>query len=935
MANGDIIEIPDFDFSGFYYPEIFRSLLQFKRTFVPEITDENPNEPFIQLLSAFALVAHLNNVLLDIAATETLLPTSRLLESVKGQLALIDVRLSQAKPAQADVILEFSKVFLASTNIVPINSQFATVETEENPQIIYETDLSFTITPTDNPTSIFTFTAGKILIKDNAFDGGDKLTIEGVDFRNGIEWTPGGTIALTLQAITDSINNSVADEINGRVFAINDGIDIISIIPLAQDVESISIVEDDGATDNFDVLSGGFGLNRVGLASTDGLFFDLFDDKPKAGDIIYINHLDILWDTVEFVFNSFGSGIEGVWEFFDNTLDDDKPDSVTNLGSNLEFDLTDFLGTSNRKDTVVRVVLSATGASETVVSTFTGGKNIITTKGLLGQAVVDLDEQAYVVGSVWNEVANTNDLTSFFTADGKVSFDLPQNQTQNWISTIVNSLAGSWSRFRVTKFTETAASITGTGFDGSALDTSNFNIKIKVDAFAETEIDVTGDAGVSSPYTISTIVSNINAALTVVDASLSSVASDSGGQLKLTSPIVGGLSLVRLVAPSGNDATFEILGLSETSFPHENIGIGKNPNVDRIRIDTGKQFLLVPVVQGQSVAEDPLASSNGTPDQAFLLTFNPIIEGTLIVEANEGSGFQPWNIVENFLNSTSVSKDLTVTIAADDQATIKFGDGTRGKIPLAGVDNIRAIYRIGADNDGNVGAETITVNKSGISFVDRIFNPRQAKGFTVKEGSTDEDLARLKIEGPATLRTRGRAITIPDFEFLATQFTAASGSEIVSRALGIEETFGVKTIELVVVGQGGILLTEAERTELTDFFNGNKVLGISPIILSNHEVTIVNFTPKIIDVVATVTGGNEEQIKNAITSLLNPEATFDDGVTKRWEFGQEIPFSVIIAEIFEVDPVNIKKVVLTTPSADVVLATRELPIAGTVTVSVI
>lgn len=812
MAAKDIT-IPDFDFSGFYFAEILTALIQFQRTNVPEITEENENEPFIQLLRAFSLVGHLNNVLLDISATETLLPTARLLESVRGHLALIDVRLKQASPAQADLILEFSKVFLIPTNVVALTSQFGTEETEDDPQVVFENASSITIQPTDVPTSIFAFNAGKIKILDNAFDGGDKITIDGVDFTNGVEWATGGTIALSLDALRDAINASSAEIITTRMFAVNDGIDTISLIPIDQTITTIIVTESDGATNNFDVLSAGFGVNRAGVASTDGLFFDMFDDTPKQGDVFYVNHVDIMWDTVEFVFDSFGSDITGVWEFYDGNLSDAKPDSITNLGSNLEFDLTDLLGATDRKNSIIRVVLSATGVEETVISIFSGGKNIIRTKGLLGQVSVDLDEQAYVVGSLWNEVSDLNDATTSLTADGKVTFSLPQTQIQNWISTVINLLGGFWLRFRV----------------------------------------------------------------------------------------------ISVSAPT-------------------------NPSIDRVRIDTGKQFLKFLITQGETVVENPFGSSNGNPDQEFILTFEPIIEGSLLIEVNEGGGFQEWNSVENFLNSTSASKDYTLTIQADNTATVIFGDGVRGKIPSAGIDNIRATYRVGADIDGNVGSRTIIVNKSGISFINRLFNPRSAIGFSIKEGTTDEDLARLKIEGPATLRTLNRAITPDDIEFLATQFISSTGSKLVERALAIEETFGVKTIELVVVGPGGSLLTEAQRDELEDFFNGNKVKGIKGILLTNHEVTVVNYTPKIIDVTATTIGGNKTQIENATIALLNPGATFDDGVTKRWDFAQEVPTSIIIAEMFEVDPVNIKKVTLTLPAADVILTTRELPLAGTVTI---
>jgi hypothetical protein len=523
-----------------------------------------------------------------------------------------------------------------------------------------------------------------------------------------------------------------------------------------------------------------------------------------------------MWDSLDFIFQTPGAGLTLVPEFLDNSLEDGKPDAVTNLGSSLEFDLTDVLGTANRSGTVVRVVLIQSGAYEYCVSKYVAGKNIIRTRGLLGQSTVSLDEENYVVGSVWDEVKSATDGTTGLTEDGALSYALPQTESENWTKGVINGLNGHWLRLRV--------------------------------------------VAVSSPV---------------------------------------------------------------------------NPIVDQLRIDLGKQYLLQHVVQGQTVSDEPLGSSNGQPGMEFELTYRPLIENSAIIEVNEGAEFQTWSAKENFLNSSARAKDYVIEISADDRAKVKFGDGKQGKIPTPGVDNIRAIYRVGADSNGNVGARTISVNKSGLSFINRIFNPRQATGWYPKEGSTQEDMARIKVEGPASLRTQNRAITTDDFEELVVKFVGASGSKLVARALAIEETFGVKTIELVVVGPSGVMLTEAQRLEVSDYFNGNKLLGIKPVILSNHEVTVVNYSPRLIDVVATVTGGNAEQIKNAVTALLNPDATYADGSTKRWKFGEEIPFTAIIAEIFEVDPVNIKKVDLTSPASDIMLASRELPLARNITIDVI
>jgi hypothetical protein len=461
-------------------------------------------------------------------------------------------------------------------------------------------------------------------------------------------------------------------------------------------------------------------------------------------------------------------------------------------------------------------VLSSSGAAETLITQFVGGKNIITTTGLLGQSVVSTNREDYVVGSTWNEISDFEDETIGLTTDGKMSYTLPQSQTQNWQPSSVNGAEGVWLRLRI---------------------------------------------------------------------------------ISVTAAV--------------------------------------NPIVDTLLISAGKQYLMERIVQGRTVADNPLGSSNGSNNQEFLLTYKPLIEGSLTTEVDEGSGFEEWTKRSNFLNSTEISKDYTAETSGLDVTTVKFGDNTNGKVPVPGVDNIRSIYRIGADQDGNVGANTIKVNKSGISFVNRLFNPRQAAGWTPKEGSTEQDFARLKIEGPASIRNLGRAVTPSDTADLATQFTDENGSKIVARAKAIEEMFGPKTIGLIVVGQGGILLTEAQRESINNYFNGNEELDIEGIIVSNQQVVTINYIPNVIDVQMVVLGGNAVQIRNAVTALLNPSAVYPDTVIKRWNFGDEVPTSVIADSAFEVDRINVKKVTLIDPAVDIQLGAIQLPLAGNVQVTVI
>lgn len=904
--------VPNFEFSGFYYFEILRDILRYLRINVPEITDESDEEPFIQLARAWSLAHHYMNVRLDIVANETLLPTARLLESVRSQLKLIDFQLRAATPAQTQVVMEFSSLFSDPlTLIVPRNSQFATEDTEAIPQIIFEAVSDNYISRTDQLTNVFVNLALDITLSNksgNLFD----------------------FVAPTVQPQEGDVlyqdgNYAIVEEI---------------VDPNTLRLNEASAILNGAAT-----FSGSnFGADKAGEAATDALTFDFGSGDPRPGDLLYFIHDSVMWNRMDFIVAQlYKTGIIGVWEYYDGTFEDENPDDVTNLGPNLEFDLTTLLGDENREGTIVQIQFASTASSEQVVSQWNGTKNIARSTGLLGQVSPSEEVGDYLVGTVWSPLklgSNSQNLDGEFSQNGLISYELPQTIKQNWAKTTINGKTGFPLRFRVQEHVKLAATFTGTDFNPGGLDSNNFNVKLGIDGFADLEIDVTGDNGANpGSYTGASIVAEINAALGALHVSLTNVASFVNGQIKLTGPdnSLGKNSEIRILAPSGDDATNEVFGLSETAYPYSIIGIGGIAILDRARIDVGAQFLLFDVVQGQTVTEEPLASSDGSPNQEYVLGFTPLIDGTLVIEVDEGSGFTAYDELENFLNADGARKAFRKETNADDVTTIFFGDGVNGKIPPAGVDNIRATYRIGADQEGNVGSRTIIVNLAGISFVNQVYNPRQANGWAAKQGSDEESLAQAKIEGPASLRTLGKAITPTDIETLAAQFVSpTTGSAPVVRAQAIEETFGVKTVELLVVGAAGALLNQTQRDELADYFNGNKVKDIEGVLVTNHEVTPVNYTPRPVDVEVVVTGVIEpEVVQNALIALLNPEAKFDDNVTYRWEFGGEIPTSLIIAEIHDTDPINVKKVNLINPAVNIVLGARELPIPGNIQVTVV
>jgi hypothetical protein len=368
------------------------------------------------------------------------------------------------------------------------------------------------------------------------------------------------------------------------------------------------------------------------------------------------------------------------------------------------------------------------------------------------------------------------------------------------------------------------------------------------------------------------------------------------------------------------------------------------PRLDRIRLDQGRQYIYTPATQGETIGPQVIGSSAGTASQQFKLPDTPLFDETETIEVDEG-GVGNWieyARMTSFLNSGPGSRHYTIQTDSAGQGKITFGDGASGKIPPAGLGNVRATYRVGGDENGNVGAYQITSNAEGISGVSEVFNPRSARNWRMKDGGTAEDLKRVKRDAPAAKRTRETAANAGDCALLAVRyFVAEDGTRPVARAFAFEEGYGAKTVKLIVVGEGGVVLNESYRAELEDWFNGNKysrpqLYGKAPM---NHRVYVVNFEPVLISVVATAiwAGGNAESIRNQLQAYLTPLAVdAADQVTYLWDFGDQISFSRVHSLIHAVSPGIVDVPVLTINGAaqSCDLTAHELPTSTAASISI-
>jgi len=108
----------------------------------------------------------------------------------------------------------------------------------------------------------------------NAIDAGDKLTINGEDFQETVDFVVGGTAALTATAIMTAINASIAPAISGVLTAsinISNPIRVLltAVVPGTAG-NALTLVEVDGATNNFTISGATFSGGANGDSLTVG-----------------------------------------------------------------------------------------------------------------------------------------------------------------------------------------------------------------------------------------------------------------------------------------------------------------------------------------------------------------------------------------------------------------------------------------------------------------------------------------------------------------------------------------------------------------------------------------------------------------------------------------------------------------------------------------
>ncbi|MFN3203007.1 MAG: putative baseplate assembly protein [Bradymonadia bacterium] len=307
-----------------------------------------------------------------------------------------------------------------------------------------------------------------------------------------------------------------------------------------------------------------------------------------------------------------------------------------------------------------------------------------------------------------------------------------------------------------------------------------------------------------------------------------------------------------------------------------------------------------------SLKNEVLGASDGTPNQTFKFAQGPVLEGQEIrvrekelpdgpekdalmkqgedvVEPAGKSGFWvKWTEVESFYDSTGRSRHYIINRT---DGTVQFGDGNKGMIPPSGNANVVARrYRIGGGVRGNVTAQTVTAMRQSLPYIEAVGNPFPAAG-----GSDQETVEEAKARGPHLIKSRNRAVTAEDFEWLTLQ--ASNG---VARAKCLTTIGREGEITIVVVPKQD----ERDRDLKVKLSPSAELLRRVKNYIDERRLltTVVKISPPKyvevsvkIEVIRKVASG-DKQLKNAIEqrlrTFLHPLVGSRSG--GGWPFGRNV-----------------------------------------------
>jgi hypothetical protein len=270
---------------------------------------------------------------------------------------------------------------------------------------------------------------------------------------------------------------------------------------------------------------------------------------------------------------------------------------------------------------------------------------------------------------------------------------------------------------------------------------------------------------------------------------------------------------------------------SAPGAPADHLRVDFTPPVEAAVENAVLRGNIVEASHGETHPDEPLG--NGDATRAFAryrlrrapLTYlqqSTAIQGVAELEIRVTG--ERWTEVPSLFGRGPNDRVYTARQLDTGETDITFGDGRTGARVPTGAANVVARYRTGSGLSGLMKAGQLSIPLDRPVGLTSVSNPFPADGAADAESRDD-----ARSSAPTTVRTFGRAVSLQDFEWLAT----LSGMVARAHATWVWRKLE-KTVHLTVAGPAGARLSrEARQTlyaALTSARDPNRPLLLGPLV---------------------------------------------------------------------------------------------------------
>lgn len=332
------------------------------------------------------------------------------------------------------------------------------------------------------------------------------------------------------------------------------------------------------------------------------------------------------------------------------------------------------------------------------------------------------------------------------------------------------------------------------------------------------------------------------------------------------------------------------------------------PEITSLRVESrgGTVYAHHAVTQKNEI----LGESDGTPGQEFRLAHAPVLARNArrdyMVVAVPGEPEETWQEVADFADSGPADRHFTLD-SLDGVVTVGPAlpqpDGSIrcfGATPPAGSTLCFSRYQYGGGVIGNVPMHELKVLKTSMPYVARVTNWEAAEG-----GMDAQSLEDAKLRAPKVLRTRTRAMSADDYEYLACEVQDVARAYCLAPGAlpGRPDDPQPGQVVVVVLPSTGTVagyippedlkLSAEVQKAVEAYLDARRPLGITLEVRAAHYIWVsvtarLNVAPhseeSLIEEV-------EQQARDALYRYLNPHTGGPQG--QGWPFGRDLHISEI------------------------------------------